>query len=154
MISMKTLFAIPAVPAIAAAAVLATASPAAAVPGEPASGGAFATSYALGQGPCVAIVDSSVNGNAYPNHAAFTVGATLIGIGDCSMPVTLNWRNLDTGETGSVERVAHGPGYWGTDGRSALFAPGIGRFNAAVTIGGAHVPEPGSIDFTVIEYQG
>src|SRR5690606_2017432 len=66
-----------------AAAVTGAACLAVAVAAAPAAhagpGGAFGTVYSLTQGPCVAVVDSSVNGDAYPNSAAFTVQTTMIG---------------------------------------------------------------------------
>jgi hypothetical protein len=136
------------VPATAMAVLAATAAPAAAAPA------AFATVYTLAQGPCVGQVEMSVNGNAYPNQAAFTVGATLVGVGPCTLPVTLNYRNVDTGQEGTFQVVAQGPGYWGNSGHSALFLPGIGQFTATVSIGAAHFPEPGAIEFTVPQYQG
>ncbi|MBF6226914.1 hypothetical protein [Nocardia abscessus] len=136
------------VPATAMAALVATAAPAAAAPA------AFATVYTLAQGPCVGQVEMSVNGNAYPNQAAFTVGATLVGAGPCTLPITLNWRNVATGQEGAFQVVAQGPGYWGNSGHSALFLPGIGQFTATVSIGAAHFPAPGTVEFTVPQYQG
>ncbi|MEU7634368.1 hypothetical protein AB0C34_31095 [Nocardia sp. NPDC049220] len=148
--SAKALFTVPALPAVAITALLVTATPAAAATTD----GRFPTIYALGQGPCVGAVESSVNPNAYPNLAAFTVSSTLVGVGACTLPVTLNWRNADTGETGAFPVTAQGPGYWGNSGHSALFAPGFGHFTATVSVGGAHLPEPGAIEFTVAPYQG
>ncbi|MBF6168423.1 hypothetical protein IU486_27265 [Streptomyces gardneri] len=136
------------VPATAVAALVATAAPAAAAPA------AFATVYTLAQGPCVGQVEMSVNGNAYPNQAAFTVGATLVGAGPCTLPLTLNWRNVATGQEGAFKVVAQGPGYWGNSGHSALFVPGIGTFTATVGVGAAHFPAPGTVEFTVPQYQG
>ncbi|WP_228824100.1 hypothetical protein [Nocardia blacklockiae] len=135
---------------VAGATVLGTAGPAAAE----SSGGQFTRVYSLANGPCVAIVDSSVNGNAYPGAAGFTASVTLIGVGSCSLDVTLNWRNVATGETGSKTHHANGPGYWSNDGRSSLFSPGYGDFVGTVTVGAAHVPEPGELPFTVHPYQG
>lgn len=149
MMTSKLAFAVPAASALAVAALAVTAAPAAAV-----NGGKFQTVYSLTQGLCVAQIEASVNGDAYPEHAAFTVGSTMWGVGDCQLPVTLNWRNLETGETGSKTQTPHGPGYWMNDGKAALFAPGVGKFSATITIGAAHVPEPGTIEFTVAEYQG
>ncbi|WP_330231950.1 hypothetical protein OHA40_05335 [Nocardia sp. NBC_00508] len=133
----------------AAATLVATAAPAAAAPAVE-----FATVYTLAVGPCAGQVQMSVNGNAYPNHAAFTVSSTLLGAGPCTLPVTLNWRNVASGQTGAFQVIAHGPGYWGNSGHSALFAPGIGQFTATVTIGAPHFPEPGTVEFTVPQYQG
>lgn len=134
--------------ALAVVALTATAAPAAA------NGGKFQTAYSLTQGLCIAQVDASVAGDAYPQAAAFTVSTTMWGVGTCSLPVTLNWRNTETGETGSVTRNANGPGYWMNDGRGAIFSPGVGTFTGTVTIGQAHIPEPGTLEFTVSEYQG
>ncbi|MBF6467522.1 hypothetical protein IU427_20375 [Nocardia beijingensis] len=136
------------VPLTAMAALVATAAPATAAPA------AFATVYTLAQGPCVGQVQMSVNGNAYPNQAAFTVGATLVGTGPCTLPITLNWHNVGTGQEGTFQVVAQGPGYWGNSSHSTLFAPGIGQFTATVTIGAAHFPDPGTVEFTVPPYQG
>ncbi|MFI6774196.1 hypothetical protein [Nocardia sp. NPDC050412] len=136
--------------AITAAAVIASAAPASA----DSSGGKFATIYALTNGPCVAIVDSSVNGNAYPGMAAFTVSAQMIGVGPCSLDITLNYRNVDTGETGSFTAHANGPGYWGNSGYSALFSPGHDNFVGSVTLSAAHFPESGQVQFTNHPYQG
>ncbi|NKY52867.1 hypothetical protein [Nocardia vermiculata] len=136
--------------AAGAATVLATAVPAAAED----TGGAFTTVYSLANGPCAAVVDSSVNGDAYPGMAAFTVEVRLAGVGNCSLDVTLNWRNTETGETGSVTETANGPGYWSNSGRSALFDPGYGEFTGTVTVGAAHIPEPGEVHFSNHPYQG
>ncbi|WP_280267626.1 hypothetical protein [Nocardia wallacei] len=135
----------------AAATVIATATPASAQ----ANGGKFTRVYSLANGPCAAIVDSSVTGNAYPSSAAFNVSTTMYGVGSCSLDVTLNWRNLDTGRTGTVTRRANGPGYWATDGRGSIFSPGVyGEFVGTVTVGAAHIPEPGEVRFSVQQYQG
>ncbi|MFE9323141.1 hypothetical protein ACIHDR_25955 [Nocardia sp. NPDC052278] len=133
-----------------AAAVTATAAPASA----DSSGGKFATIYSLTNGPCVAIVDSSVNGNAYPGMAAFTVTAQMIGVGQCSLDITLNYRNVDTGETGSFTAHANGPGFWGNSGYSALFSPGHDNFVGTVTVNAAHFPEAGAVQFANHPYQG
>ncbi|WP_454199088.1 hypothetical protein [Nocardia sp. Marseille-Q1738] len=146
---MNSTTALLALPAVAAATLVATAAPAAAAPAVE-----FATVYTLAQGPCVGQVHMSVNGNAYPNQAAFTVSSTLVGAGPCTLPVTLNWRNVATGQTGAFQVTAHGPGYWANSGHSTLFAPGIGQFTATVTIGAPHFPEPGTVEFTVPQYQG
>lgn len=140
--------------ALTAAAALAVGTPVATAASAAADGGSFQTVYSLTQGACAAQVDTSVSGPGYPEHAAFTVSTIMFGVGQCSLPVTLNWRNLDTGETGTTTRTANGPGYWMNDGRSALFRPGIGRFTATVTVGAAHIPESGSVEFTVDKYQG
>ncbi|MEV2223628.1 hypothetical protein AB0E01_27645 [Nocardia vinacea] len=136
--------------AMTAAAVTTTTAPASA----DSSGGKFATIYSLTNGPCVAIVDSSVNGNAYPGMAAFTVTAQMIGVGQCSLDITLNYRNVDTGETGSFTAHANGPGFWGNSGYSALFSPGHDNFVGTVTANAAHFPEPGAVQFTNHPYQG
>ncbi len=136
--------------AMTAAAVTTTAAPASA----DSSGGKFATIYSLTNGPCVAIVDSSVNGNAYPGMAAFTVTAQMIGVGQCSLDITLNYRNVDTGETGSFTTHANGPGFWGNSGYSALFSPGHDNFVGTVTVNAAHFPDPGAVQFTNHPYQG
>ncbi|MFQ6326327.1 hypothetical protein ACLMAL_09330 [Nocardia sp. CWNU-33] len=141
----RSLFVLSATP-VAAVALLATAAPATAE-------GKFATIYSLTQGACFAQVDSSVNGDAYPSSAAFTVSTTMFGIGPCTLPVTLNWRNLATGATGSFTVTANGPGYWSNSSYSAIFQPGIGDFTSTVTIGAAHMPEPGNREFTVHKYQ-
>lgn len=149
MTARTTAFALPAAAtALTVGALTATAAPAVA------DGGSFQPVYSLAQGACVAQLDASVTGDAYPEHAAFTVSTIMFGVGPCALPVTLNWRNLDTGATGSVTQTANGPGHWMNDGRSALFHPGVGRFTATITVGAAHVPEPGSVDFTVTEYRG
>ncbi|WP_378739438.1 hypothetical protein [Nocardia brasiliensis] len=147
--SLRALFAIPAVPAVAVAAMVATAAPAAAQIVDP-----FESVYSLTQGLCVAQVSSSVVSNAYPEHAAFTVATTMYGVGGCSLPLTLNWRNVETGATGTFTVTAQGPGYWSNSGRSALFRPGIGRFTATLTVGAPHIPEPGSAEFWVDRYEG
>ncbi|WP_216916823.1 hypothetical protein OG225_03950 [Nocardia sp. NBC_01377] len=151
MISIRTGFALAAASAVAAVVPLAGASPAGAVVEGP-----FATIYALTDGPCAAQVDASVSGNGYPDHAAFTVSTNMVGVGDmgaCSLPVTLNWRNLTTGQSGAFTTVARGPGYWSNGGYSAIFAPGIGNFTGNVTVGNAYAPESGGVDFTVKKYR-
>ena len=135
---------------VAGATAIATATPAAAQD----NGGPFDRVYSLADGPCAGIVDSSVAGDTYPDAAGFTTGVYLYGVGPCSLDVTLNWRNVFTGEVGSKTHHATGPGYWGNDGRSALFFPGIGEFVGTVTVGAAHVPEPGEVHFSVHPYQG
>ncbi|WP_405162317.1 hypothetical protein OG203_39485 [Nocardia sp. NBC_01499] len=147
--SLRALFAIPAVPAVAVAAMVATSAPATAQIVDQ-----FDSFYSLTDGLCVAQVSSAVTSNAYPEHAAFSVATTMVGVGDCTLPLTLNWRNVETGETGAFTVTAHGPGYWGNSGYSALFHPGIGHFTGTMTVGAAHTPEPGSVDFTVDHYQG
>ncbi|MEV5838614.1 hypothetical protein [Nocardia sp. NPDC052112] len=136
--------------AITAAAAIAAATPASA----DSSGGKFTTIYSMTNGPCVAIVDSSVNGNAYPGMAAFTVTAQMIGFGRCSLDITLNYRNVDTGETGSFTAHANGPGFWGNSGYSALFSPGHDNFVGTVTLNATHIPESGAVQFTNHPYQG
>ncbi|MEV0105436.1 hypothetical protein AB0H42_03715 [Nocardia sp. NPDC050799] len=148
MTARRTAFALPAAAALAVGTLATTAAPAAA------DGGSFQTIYSLTDGPCVAQVDTSVNGPGYPEHASFTVSTIMFGIGSCHLPITLNWRNLDTGETGSATQNANGPGHWMSDGPSALFRPGIGRFTATVTVGAAHIPQSGSVEFVVQKYQG
>ncbi|MBB5917907.1 hypothetical protein BJY24_006819 [Nocardia transvalensis] len=148
--SIGSLTALSAVGLTAAAAVIGTAAPASA----DTNGGKFTKIYSLTNGPCVAVVDSSVGGDTYPSSAGFTVSATLIGVGPCSLDVTLNWRNVDTGETGTKTQHASGPGYWGNDGRSAIFSPGIGNFVGTVTTSAGHVPESGEVAFTVHRYGG
>ncbi len=133
-----------------AAAIIAAAAPASA----DSSGGKFATIYSMTNGPCIAIVDSSVNGNAYPGMAAFTVTAKMIGFGHCALDITLNYRNVDTGETGSFTAHANGPGFWSNSGRSALFSPGHDNFVGTVTLNEAHFPEPGEVQFTNHPYRG
>ncbi|GAA5099640.1 hypothetical protein [Nocardia iowensis] len=136
-----------AVPAIAAAAVFASAAPATAD-----SGGSFATIYSLNNGPCAAQVNSSVHSPAYPNAAGFTVETTMLGVGSCTLDVTLNWRNIDTGETGAFTQTAIGPGMWMTPGRSHIFYPGFGRFVGTIAVGPAHFPESGEVAFSVEPY--
>ncbi|MEV6322057.1 hypothetical protein AB0M45_12810 [Nocardia sp. NPDC051787] len=146
---MNSTTALLALPAVAAATLVATAAPATAAPAVE-----FATVYTLAQGACAGQLEMSVNGDAYPNQAAFTVSTTLVGVGPCSLPVTLNWRNVATGQTGAFQVIAHGPGYWANSSHSTLFAPGIGHFTATVTVGALHFPEPGTVEFTVTKYQG
>ncbi|MFC3962153.1 hypothetical protein [Nocardia jiangsuensis] len=150
--SARPVLAVLATAVLATAALVVFATPAVANPAT--TGGPFTPAVSLTDGLCVAYVDTAVTGDAYPEHAAFTVAATLVGVGPCSLPVTLTWRNVDTGETGVVTKTARGPGYWSTSGRDALFHAGIGRFDGTVTIGPAHLPEPGTVDFTVTRYQG
>lgn len=147
--SLKALFAIPAVPAVAVAALVATSAPAAAQIVDQ-----FDSFYSLTEGLCVAQVSSAVTSNAYPEHAAFSVATNMFGVGSCNLALTLNWRNIETGETGAFTVTAHGPGYWGNSGYSALFHPGIGRFTGTMTVGAAHIPEPGTVEFRVDPYQG
>ncbi|MEU6562177.1 hypothetical protein [Nocardia nova] len=146
----RTVAALAAAGLAGAGVVLAAAAPASADD----AGGKFATVYSMTDGPCVAVIDSSVHGDAYPGMAAFTVGGPLIGVGHCTLDITLNWRNVDTGETGSFTQTANGPGYWGNSGYSALFSPGYGNFVGTVTVGAAHVPEPGEVQFSNHPYQG
>ncbi len=140
--------AVPAAAALTAAALTITAAPAAADSSK------FVTVYSMTNGPCIAQIDASVNGDAYPEAAAFTVASTMWGVGNCNLPVTLNWRNTATGATGSVTRTANGPGSWTNDGKSAIFSPGVGDFTATITLGAAHLPQPGTIQFKVSKYQG
>ncbi|AXK85593.1 hypothetical protein IU443_29020 [Nocardia farcinica] len=117
-------------------------------------GGAFAPLYSLTQGPCVAMVASSVNGNAYPNQAAFTVNTTMLGVGSCELTVTLHWRNVQTGQTGEFAVTAHGPGYWSNSGPGAIFGPGVGSFTGWVSVNAPSVGASGEIQFDVPQYQG
>lgn len=139
---------VPLAAALSAAALAVTAAPAVA------NGGEFTTVYSLTNGACLAQIDASVNGNAYPQSAAFTVASNMWGLGPCSVPVTLNWRNTETGETGKVTQTPNGPGFWMNDGKSAVFSPGVGKFTATITVGAAHLPQPGTIQFAVAPYQG
>lgn len=66
----------------------------------------------------------------------------LIGVGQCSLDITLNYRNVDTG---SFTAHANGPGFWGNSGYSALFSPGNDNFVGTVTVNAAHFPEPGAV---------
>ncbi|MGW4371651.1 hypothetical protein ACWEKT_39135 [Nocardia takedensis] len=132
---------------LAAAGPLANAAPAAAQPGGP-----FPTLWSLTQGPCVAQVDAVVDGDALPGRAAFTVITMMHGaapVGDCALPVTLTWTEVNSGATGSYVTTAWGPGYWSNSGPAAVFAPGPGVYEASVAIGEAHTPESGAIRFTV-----
>ncbi|AYF77317.1 hypothetical protein D7D52_29770 [Nocardia yunnanensis] len=136
--------------AAAASPAIASAAPAA----TPAATGSFATVYSLTNGPCVAIVNTSVYGDAYPGQAAFTVDAQLPGVGTCDLPITLTYRNVDTGDTGSIVADAQGPGYWSRYGYSAIFPLDPGTYTAQITIGAAHFPEPGTVQFTQNGYHG
>ncbi|MFD6463820.1 hypothetical protein [Streptomyces roseolus] len=128
---------------IAAAGLCATAAPASAVYDVR----NFPTVYALA-GLCVAQIDAGV-GPESQGLASFELRSNMIGVGACTVPVTLAWRNLDTGETGSRTVDVPGPGQWGI-GRSAMFRPGgVGKFTATLTVGSAHLPEPGTIEFHV-----
>lgn len=126
------------------------AAPASAEP--TANGGEFARMYTLAQGPCVGVVSATVNGSGYPNAASFTVTHNLIGLGPCSLDVSLNWRNLDTNETGTFNRHIDGPGFGITDPASTIFYPGFGRFVGAVSVNAGHVPPSGEVQFTVEPY--
>lgn len=147
--STKTVFAIPAAGVFAAAAIFAGAGPAAAAPD-----GKFQTIYSLTQGACFAKIDSSVNGDAYPNQAAFTVASTMTGFGACKVDVTLHWRNVDTGATGTFNVTPQGPGFWMNSSYSTLFAPGFGHFTGTVSIGAPSFPASGEVQFDVTQYQG
>ncbi|NUS42644.1 MAG: hypothetical protein HOQ24_02960 [Mycobacteriaceae bacterium] len=150
MTSLSRVFALPATVIAAAATLLAaTAAPAAAQ-----SGGKFQTFYALAAGPCVAVVDSSVHGPGYPSSASFTVSANLIGLGPCSLDVTLQWRNVATGQTGTRTAHAVGPGYWISDPKTTIFQPGFGQFVGTVTVPTPHLGDPGQVEFTVDPYKG
>ncbi|MFF3229053.1 hypothetical protein ACFYV7_40125 [Nocardia suismassiliense] len=126
------------------------AAPASAEPA--ANGGEFSTMYTLAQGPCVGTVNATVNGRGYPNAASFTVTHNLLGVGPCSLDVTLNWRNVDTGETGRFNRHIDGPGFGITDPASTIFYPGFGPFVGTVSINAGHLPESGEVQFTVDPY--
>ncbi|MBF6132848.1 hypothetical protein IU501_07500 [Nocardia otitidiscaviarum] len=123
---------------------VALAAPAAAAPGGP-----FNTLYSLTSGPCVAVVDSSVKGDAYPGSAAFTVATDLYGVGSCQLTVTLHWRNETTGQTGTESVTPHGPGFWMNDGKSAIFSPGYGEIVGWVTVDQPHLGQSGEVPFTV-----
>ncbi|WP_280501123.1 hypothetical protein [Nocardia farcinica] len=141
-----------------AAAVTGAACLAVAVAAAPAAhagpGGAFGTVYSLTQGPCVAVVDSSVNGDAYPNSAAFTVQTTMIGVGSCELTVTLRWRDVGDGSTGEFTVTAHGPGYWSNSGPGAIFSPGTGSFTGTVTVSAPSIGGSGEVAFDIPQYQG
>ncbi|WP_330249496.1 hypothetical protein OG874_24600 [Nocardia sp. NBC_00565] len=147
--SVTSVFALPATGVIAAAALLTVAAPASA-----ASGDKFQTIYSLTNGACIAVVDSSVHGPGYPSSASFTVNTNIIGVGACALDVTLQWRNVDTGETGSRTVHATGPGNWISDPKSSIFQPGFGTFESTVTVNGAHLGESGQVEFAVEPYQG
>ncbi|MFI6867232.1 hypothetical protein [Nocardia sp. NPDC050406] len=147
MSSVRSILAFSAVTTATTASVVALAAPAAA-----GGGGSFNTLYSLTNGPCVAVVDSSVKGDAYPNSAAFTVKANLYGLAQCGLTVTLNWRNLDTGQTGSKSVTPSGPGLWMNDGKSAIFQPGIGHIKATVTVDQQHLGQSGEVEFEVTQY--
>ncbi|MEV0293076.1 hypothetical protein [Nocardia sp. NPDC050710] len=148
--SVSRVFVLPATGALAATALLmVNAGPASA-----ASGGKFQTIYSLTDGACVAVVDSSVHGPGYPNSASFTVSTNMIGFGSCGLDVTLHWKNVDTGESGTRTAHATGPGSWVSDPKSSIFQPGFGNFVGTVTVGAAHLGESGQVAFTVEKYQG
>ncbi|MFC9894447.1 hypothetical protein ACFVMC_12190 [Nocardia sp. NPDC127579] len=148
--SVKKGFVVSAVGAVAAATVLTvTAGPAVAE-----NGGKFQTFYSLTNGLCVAVVDSSVHGPGYPSSATFTVSTNMTGVGSCSLDVTLHWRNVDTGETGTRTQTAKGPGYWISDPKTTVFQPGFGTFVGHVTVNGLSLGSSGEVEFTVEPYQG
>ncbi|GAB2638174.1 hypothetical protein [Nocardia goodfellowii] len=148
--SVRRTLTLPAAGAIATAAVLTlTAAPASA-----ANGGKFQTIYSLTNGLCFAVVDSSVHGPGYPSSATFTVSTNMTGVGSCSLDVTLHWRNVDTGETGTRTAKATGPGFWISDPKSTVFQPGFGKFVGTVTVNALSVPPSGQVEFTVEPYQG
>ncbi|MEU8899478.1 hypothetical protein [Nocardia sp. NPDC048505] len=143
-------FTLPAAGAIATAAILTlTAAPASA-----ANGGKFQTIYSLTNGLCIAVVDSSVTGPGYPNSAAFTVSTNMTGVGTCGLEVTLHWRNVDTGETGTRAAKPTGPGFWISDPKSSIFQPGFGKFVGTVTVNAPSLGSSGEVEFTVEPYQG
>ncbi|MEV6275699.1 hypothetical protein [Nocardia sp. NPDC051832] len=148
--SVRRGFMLPTAGAVATAAVLTlTAAPATA-----ANGGKFQTIYSLTNGLCVAVVESSVHGPGYPSSASFTVSTNMTGFGSCSLDVTLHWRNVDTGESGTKTAKATGPGYWISDPKTTIFQPGFGKFVGTVTVNALSVGSSGQVEFTVEPYQG
>ncbi|WP_067541171.1 hypothetical protein [Nocardia crassostreae] len=144
MSSIKSAFAITAASVGAIAFTIGSAAPSHAGPG-----GKFNTIYSLTQGPCVAVVDTSINGNAYPASAGFTVGANMIGVGSCDLTVTLHYRNKNNGATGTFDVHPHGPGYWMNSGPAAIVYLGAGSYTGWVTVNAASIGSSGQIDFDV-----
>lgn len=149
MTSVSRVIAVPACAVAATAMIAATAPPASAE-----SGGKFQTFYSLTSGACIAIIDSSVHGPGYPSSATFTVSTNMIGFGNCGLDVTLHWRNLDTGVTGTRTQHATGPGYWISDPKTTIFQPGFGKFVGTVTVNAPALGDSGKVEFTVEPYQG
>ena len=59
----------------------------------------------------------------------------LIGIGPCSVDVFVNWRNADSGATGTVRHRIYGPGGGGSQ---ISFDPGNGRVAGTITTSALH----------------
>ncbi|NEW48515.1 hypothetical protein GV792_00390 [Nocardia cyriacigeorgica] len=75
-----------------------------------------------------------------PNTPYFGLISALHGIGPCSVEVAVNWRNLDTGASGTVRQQIHGTG-----GTQIQFDPGPGHITGTLTTNAVH--KPGSFDF-------
>ncbi|MFD5177889.1 hypothetical protein ACFWM1_18915 [Nocardia sp. NPDC058379] len=75
-----------------------------------------------------------------PDTPYFGLVSALHGIGPCSVEVAVNWRNLDTGATGTVRQQVYGTG-----GTQISFDPGPGRITGTLTTDAPH--KPGTFEF-------
>ncbi|MET9211441.1 MULTISPECIES: hypothetical protein [unclassified Nocardia] len=75
-----------------------------------------------------------------PDTPYFGLVSALHGIGPCSVEVAVDWRNLDTGATGTVRQQVYGTG-----GTQISFDPGPGRITGTLTTDAPH--KPGTFEF-------
>ncbi|WP_194815383.1 hypothetical protein [Nocardia sp. XZ_19_385] len=68
-----------------------------------------------------------------PNTPYFALLTAMHGIGPCSVEAFVNWRNLDTGASGTVRQWLYGSG-----GYQISFAPGPGRITGTITTDALH----------------
>lgn len=63
-----------------------------------------------GYGLCFQWAKVSLDPGGYPDSTLMAPEANSIGLGDCTQDIVLEWKNLDSGETGSKAWTATGPG--------------------------------------------
>jgi len=77
-----------------------------------------------------------------PNSQYFGLISNIVGVGPCSVEVAVNWRNLDSGASGTVRQTIVGTG---GSGHQIAFSPGRGRISGTITTNAAH--KPGYFEF-------
>ncbi|MBF6333116.1 hypothetical protein [Nocardia transvalensis] len=92
--------------------------------------------------------------NIYPGAVRFDVKGFLVGMPQCRVYIGFDWRNLDTGQSGTEFRHLEGVGDVADSAYfHPAFIPGPGRITGTFSVNGAHAPEFAPVEFVIPDYQ-